>query len=756
MIDFNKFLAKSDGTTLPEHTQHVITAARNLVESLSFTEPEKLFWKEKIIRCAVLHDLGKIHIDFQEKLIPESKNLVSIRHELVSLWLCATFLDLPADELFAIGTHHKGVVSAEDRKRLTEESLSDHLRIHLAKEEKVLSKETVHLFLSYFDLNLSFVSRPVLLEFPRSIRMMLKCKGQVKTIASADDRRKLSLTRALLIAADHIGSARLEDMIPSYKKLQLSDFQPRNRQTKELIPFRNFQEKLQDILGDIIVFAPTGSGKTEAALNWVYANQTENARLIYLLPYTASINAMVVRLQKIYGQSTVTALHSKSLDFFYDQLSSEDSNEGRENDFYANIHQQARSRKSVSAELYFPVKVATPHQILKYALRGKGWEMGLFDFKNALFIIDEFHTYDALLTGLLFATVKWLKREVNAKFLFMSATIPEFMLNLMLEHLFEGNRTKVLKPDDRYQSDREVLDRKRHKLHCQADSKLTDEIGLVRTYLEQGKTVLLIVNNVKTCQRIYEELDFNCSCRLLHSGFNRKTRIEVEKEITNEDYNLRPQLLIATQAVEVSLDIDYDVAFIENAPIDALIQRLGRVNRAGKKGVSQVYIFENIIGRTPFYDKELLQKTWDVLLGLNNQPLSESDLVNACNEVYKDGYNESQSEDFKKGLDNTIINNFSEDLVAGDWREWVEDLFESDNQKIDILCGNLIDEFDHLKLHGRFIEASQLLVSVYRYELNGTMFRNESKRNVLVAYDFNHDSLLGYKKKNDSIEDQIF
>jgi CRISPR-associated endonuclease/helicase Cas3 len=755
MIDFGKFLAKSDGTTLPQHTWHVITAGRNLVDSLPFTEAERNLWKEKIFRCAVLHDLGKIHVDFQAKLQPGNTNLVAIRHELISLWLCVTFLDLPVDELFAIGTHHKGVINAEDRKRLSVENLEDHLKIHLEKEEQLLTKETVQFFLILFELDLTLVDQLVVFEFPSSIRSLLKAKGQVRTMRSAFERKKLAFTRALLMAADHIGSARLEEMIPRYKQIELFDFQPRNKETLQPIPFRNFQKKLQNVTEDVILFAPTGSGKTEAALNWVYANQSANARLIYLLPYTASINAMVVRLQKIYGEKTVTALHSKSLDFFYDQLSAEDSNEDRDNDFYANMHQEARSRKSASAELYFPVKVATPHQILRYALKGKGWEMGLFDFKNALFIVDEFHTYDALLTGLLFATVKWLKRELNARFLFMSATIPDFMLELLLKHLFEGDRTKVLKPDASDESDRQVLDRKRHKLHCQPDSKLTDQIDLIRAYLGEGKAVLLIVNNVKTCQRIYQEINFNCPCRLLHSGFNRRTRIEVEKEITNEDYDLRPQLLIATQAVEVSLDIDYDVAFIENAPIDALIQRFGRVNRAGKKGISPVYIFENIIGRTPFYDKEVLQKTWEVLCILNEQPLSESDLVNACNEVYRNGYNETQKEDFEKGLCNSIVNNFSEDLVAGDWREWVEDLFQDDNQKLDILCENLIDEFDVLKTQGRIIEASQLLVSVYRYELNGTVFKNENKRNVIVAYDFYHDSLLGYRKMNDDTEDQI-
>src|SRR5690606_13213798 len=226
-----------------------------------------------------------------------------------------------------------------------------------------------------------------------------------------DIRKKFSLTRALLMAADHLGSARKENDIPKYKQLTIADFQPE----KDGIPFafRPFQERLREVKTDIILHAPTGSGKTEAALNWVFANQSENSRVFYLLPYTASINAMVVRLQKHYNNDVVTALHSKTLDFFYDQISGECSNDEKD---YQKIEQEAKNKKSLSKELFYPIKVVTLHQILKTSLKGKGWEFSLFDYKNALFIIDEFHTYDALLTGMLLATIKLYRKLFNAKF----------------------------------------------------------------------------------------------------------------------------------------------------------------------------------------------------------------------------------------------------------------------------------------------------------------------------------------------------
>jgi CRISPR-associated endonuclease/helicase Cas3 len=288
---------------------------------------------------------------------------------------------------------------------------------------------------------------------------------------------------------------------------------------------------------------------------------------------------------------------------------------------------------------------------------------------------------------------------------------------------------------------------------------------LIKSYLEQGLSVLIIVNNVKTAQKLFEEISFNGSVQLLHSGFNREDRTKIEQAITNKDVSKRPQLLIATQAVEVSLDIDYDIAFIENAPIDALIQRLGRVNRAGKKQIEPinmtinlsnntvpVYLVEYSIGKTPFYDESVLAATWSGLMKLNATELSEDDLVSVCNEVYKNGYNESQAKDFENGLTHPVIINFEKDWIAGNWKDWIEDVIENNNQKIEVLCHNLIDDFDEKKKNKQYIEANQLLVQVYKYELEYPT--KDSKRNVLVANNLVYDEAVGYRRKGESFEDR--
>lgn len=750
---FSAFWAKSDGkTTLEMHTRHVIQAGENLIQNLPFSDHEKHYWKEKLFRCAVLHDLGKIHSEFQRRLAG-AKN-TSIRHEIISLWFCENFLDIPIDELFAIATHHKGVMRSDGNGRLEKVSLESHMQSHLESDRTLLSVDTLTKWLELMGLKLEVSKGDPHPQISKDLIKVLHQRYQERVVNDIEIRRQLSLTRALLIAADHIGSARLENDVPRYKQLRIEDFQPKDKEGN-YFPFRNFQKDLQSEKSDVVLHAPTGAGKTEAALSWVYANQSRNARLFYLLPYTASINAMVIRLQEVFGRESVTAQHSKTLDFFYDQLSEEASND--ETIDYEKIEKEARSKKSLSSELFYPVKVATLHQILKTSLKGKGWELALYDYKNALFIIDEFHTYNALLTGMLLASIKLFRKMFNARFFFMSATIPEFMLKNIIEVVFDGDESKLRKPNPAIDSDKEVLDRKRHILHCQKGQTIKDKIHLIEECLHGGKSVLVVVNNVKTAQGLFRDIHFDPdNVALLHSGFHKRGRIEIEKRITSKISEERPQLLIATQAVEVSLDIDYDIAFIENAPIDALIQRLGRVNRAGKKELASIYLFEDIIGNTKyFYDQEVLSDTWKTLLNLDGHELSENDLVSACNQVYKNGYNDNQRRDYELGLRNSTINQFETDWIAGDWKDWIEDVLEQSNQKIEVLCKSLIDEFEGLRNEKRFIEANQLLVQVYPYELRETNYSKDLRKNVIVAFDLKYEDKVGYVKEKEPVDDRL-
>lgn len=753
--DFSKYRAKSNGLTLKEHTNDVLFAGRKLVETLSLTDDEKKKWLDKIERVAVLHDLGKAHQMFQASLF--GKNELAIRHEIFSLWYCLNYLELDEDELFAIATHHKGVstgIVEVDKKRLEKEQLKEHFEQLFELDKSILTKMFLIDWLDENSLNLKLKQGDDI-EVPISKRWqrILKKNSQGSEFDKTQ-RWELAKTRGLLIAADHIGSAQIQNEIPTPRLLKIADFQP--MKDGVFLPFREFQTNLQTLKGDVILHAPTGSGKTEAALSWIYANQTSNARIFYTLPYTASINAMVVRLKQIYGDDSnlVTALHSKSLDFFYDEAEEESSN-------YAEREEKAKNKKSFSKELFYPIKVTTLHQILKNALMGKGWDMALFDYQNALFIFDEFHTYDPLITGMMMATVNWLRNNFNAKIMFMSATIPKFILDKLVDNSFGGNKSVIKRPSPTVASDAEVLGRKRHKLIRIPKRKIREEYELIERTIESGKSVLIIVNNVASCQEIYTYFKEYYPV-LLHGGLHRKDRKVNEGKITNKNKEERPKLLIATQAVEVSLDIDYEVAFIENAPIDALIQRLGRVNRAGKMTqCAEVYIFENSMGNIArIYSEKVCEDTFKELLKYDGKELTESDLVGVCDAVYNGGYFDIDDRiNFDLGYRNDTINNFNEKLVAGHWENWIEGLFENSKSKIDVLCGNCFSEYVRLLENGQNMEAYQLFVQIYFWESQDiqrvisekkTYKAKNEKYNILIADDLEYEDGFGYKKKSNS------
>lgn len=163
--------------------------------------------------------------------------------------------------------------------------------------------------------------------------------------------------------------------------------------------------------------------------------------------------------------------------------------------------------------------------------------------------------------------------------------------------------------------------------------------------ISDDKKVLVICNTVQTSQEVYEQLKIKNSA-LLHSRFILKDRDSIEKKLS--DLNL----LVGTQAIEVSLNISYDVLYTEPAPLDALIQRFGRVNRTGwnKHELKPVNVCQ--IGSESdkyIYDEKIVQKTLNLLENVNI--LYESKIQELIDKVYGSGYNSKDREEFQKTKD---------------------------------------------------------------------------------------------------------
>jgi CRISPR-associated endonuclease/helicase Cas3 len=196
--------------------------------------------------------------------------------------------------------------------------------------------------------------------------------------------------------------------------------------------------------------------------------------------------------------------------------------------------------------MYFPVRVCTPHQILTYSLQGKGWESMLSEFPNSVFIFDEIHSYDPIIVGLVIATAKFVLK-LGASVMFLSAILPSFIRKLIENEI---PNIQFIQPD--IIQDRQILEQKRHHIVMKKGNVL-DNIDLIVKQSKRVKSTLIVCNYVKVAQEFYLELKKRIDdVVLLHSQFNRKDRNRIEDGIMKR----LPKVLVSTQAIEVSLDLD--------------------------------------------------------------------------------------------------------------------------------------------------------------------------------------------------------
>ncbi len=242
---------------------------------------------------------------------------------------------------------------------------------------------------------------------------------------------------------------------------------------------------------------------------------------------------------------------------------------------------------------------------------------------------------------------EYLIEENDAKILIMSATMPSFLKNMFLDNLHIENGMVMDK--------KELSKYLRHKCKI-IDGDILENIDLIIKRLQNKEKVLVVCNTVNRAQDVYKILrnEVNESA-LLHGRFILKDREAIEKNLENLN------LLVGTQVIEVSLDIDYDVCFSEPAPIDALIQRFGRVNRRKNidglphKGICDVFVFSKGSENDRYiYDSEIVNKTLKVLNEIDL--LFEYKLYEAVDEIYVNGFGDKQKEfdDTKNSFRNII------------------------------------------------------------------------------------------------------
>jgi CRISPR-associated endonuclease/helicase Cas3 len=623
------FWAKPDQTyeehiTAAYHAwKSTVSAKSNLIKRFGnlYGYSEDRFLKSSLL-TVVLHDIGKNIVPFQDMMNAKRDGRIfdyseNYRHELESYsYVFRGAMALASQEgsnlvgkipleALAVLAHHKRIDPTLDS--FHREAVG--VKPLICKEGMVsalsLAKEI------FQDEGYSFPEIPIHEYNPyKEVRTFFGDDFFTKLYegeSNPDSIRTIySLLKAILHYSDWLGSAGVE--IPYSIKSSSEDLfrHIEQRCTERKIPFSNlrpFQQECADTKGHVIAVAPTGSGKTEAALFWSLNNISEmqDAKLIYLLPTMVTANSIFYRLEEYFGKGNVGLSHSTAT---FLRENEEDSN-GR----------------TVLFDKSFikPATVATIDQLLTAGFNSGKWTLIEANAANSVVIIDEIHSYEPWTLGLIIESLKHFSK-MGTRFMLMSATLPKYLLDLFEQAL----------PDAKIIRDESLLSSCRNQFHT-VEKTIDDAIPDIERVVDDGKKTLVVVNNVAKCQELFEKLrHLDPVC--YHSKFTFDDRRIKETHIDDA------RLLIATQVVEVSLDIDFDILFTECAPPDALVQRAGRVNRRRTKNDSLIYIFLPSKKSERIYDQNstgLLSRSFEIF---KNSPskLTESDLISIVEKVYAD------------------------------------------------------------------------------------------------------------------------
>lgn len=447
-----------------------------------------------------------------------------------------------------------------------------------------------------------------------------------------------------------------------------------------------FQEKAASLTGSSLALqAPTGTGKTEALLLW--AGDAE--RILYLLPTQATVNAMWERLKKVYGEDVVGLAHGRS---GYVLRKTYGEEEG------------SLDHRLFGSAFAQPVVVATLDQYLIGHLQGRHWEERLTLSKQAAVILDEIHAYEPFTLGLL----KEALESVPPKRLALaSATLPSPLHS-------------IFPTEEKIRAEEKFWNRRRYQLVLR-DTTITEGLSEAVEAARSGKAVLLIVNTVLKAQSLYRFLRKRQGIpperlKLLHSRFVFRDRAVKEKQAKPEPGTL----LVATQVVEVSLDISYDLLFTEIAPLDALVQRMGRVNRDGTRPPVPVLIHTAWDkGSAAVYEQELLKRSLDLLERLSVSP-TDGELVEVTDSLYREIMpRESYRKELELGRERLqelrdILGCYTLDLSD----EKLRAFFTTRRRggiSIDVLPKSLLAEAERLVEAGKRWKLPELLVPVPAY-----------------------------------------
>ena len=418
-------------------------------------------------------------------------------------------------------------------------------------------------------------------------------------------KAQVAIARLGILMQSPITDTTFKAVFPDLKKL---------RPTQELIA--SLEDSTEQHL--ILIEDRTGSGKTEAALHLAHRHMARGHAdgVFFGLPTMATANSMYDRIRETCERmfpdsrpSIVLAHSSKQMPGYLD---GEESFDRLDPGQYPGSDCTAWLADNRNKALLGQIGVGTLDQALMSVLPLRYQSLRTIGLSRNTLIADEVHSYDPYTNALLCRLLE-AQAAIGGSAILLSATVPVVMRDALVgaycngagwrEVSTESNAyplVSILRSDALYELEvpcEEVKSEFSIQLHYSEE----DIYPLIEAAAGSGSACCWIRNTVsdameafdRLCSRIGEE-----QVMLFHSRFMMGDRLEIESDVLHmfgkgsTEESRKDRILVATQVVEQSLDLDFDFMVTDLAPVDLVIQRAGRLHRHTRDGSGNPYKHE--------------------------------------------------------------------------------------------------------------------------------------------------------------------
>ena len=624
----------------------------------------------KIVFICAIHDIGKIHPTFQGR---DEEMLEMLRQEDLNQ---VSFDTRFKHEQYGANIFDK--LSAEDVDIKNSDIISQIIRMHHQKEQKKNSDIDI---IKIDDKEKAKKWRHIQNEIYDYIKNVFQFDNLNlinKNISKSELFVVQNAILGIMITADWIASnhyvfdnqpyKNIDEFLESRKILALKFLNNEGMIRQQIAvmqdfksafgfngrPVQNDVEKIvhKNDIKCMLIESDCGSGKTEAALYAaaVLGNHSGLSGIYMGLPTGVSAEAIQDRVDEFltsHGMRNTKLYTSKSMLL-------------REPDKKPVWTDMSRQRLLAASA------VGTVDQVMTAARLVRFESVRMDGLASKVLIIDEIHAYDTYMLAVIKDLLK-ICGELGVPVIMLSATLPISTKSDLLGVLGDGNielhngypMISYVTKDGKVHEhvSRQYMPDK--KISCELLPILNDNDKIARYAVDavkDGGCECVIMNTVADAICVYDKIKKNkkddCKIILYHSRMTINTRDEKSREILEmcgKDRTKRPErvIIVGTQVLEQSLDIDVDYMITAICPIDLLFQRIGRYHRHGDAGtIREHVVVANIVqvlipsdlssyGGTEYvYEKCYLDATIDAINEHNGHLLIPSGMPDMINYVY--------------------------------------------------------------------------------------------------------------------------